>query len=298
MIRAFHTGRTGASEHQKLMAVAANNMANVNTDGYKTSNLSFQELIYQRVRMPDDYERRRAMYDERVIVNRTGRVPPRRGYDDYDDYYGEGGVSPVDYYSSNKLRVGAGGRANETAMVMTQGAYRSTDSRLDVLIRGEAFFAVMNRFDGEIAYTRNGSFAVSNEDGYEYLVTANGEYVLDENYDYILMPEDRENLMLISHFQEYGEEDNFIRIGLFTCDNIYGLERIGENRYSPTEFSGEMELETREGVDIIQYGLEASNVNIAEEMLKVIQAQRAFQSNLTVVRTADEIEAYTNQLRQ
>ena len=291
MIRAFYTGQTGAIEHQKMMDVAANNMANVNTDGYKTSNLSFQELLYQRVRMPDDYENRKSEYDSRVRQNRGQPAVPY-GYD------GEDIPSPVDYYSENKLRVGVGGRSTESALVMTQGAYKRTDSPLDVLIKGDAFFAVLNKYDGSVSYTKNGAFNVSVEDGEEYLVTSSGEYVLDENYERILLPENREGLKLIPHFTAGDEEDNFLKIGLFTCDNIYGLSRIGENRYEPTEFSGEMSLESRTNVGIVQYTLEMSNVNIAEEMVKVIQAQRAFQSNLTVVRTADEIEAYTNQLKQ
>jgi flagellar basal body rod protein FlgG len=268
MIRAFYTGQTGAAEHQKLMSVAANNMANVNTDGYKTSNLSFQELLYQRVRMPDDYETRRGHYDNNVRVNRNGFQAARRGmgggeYDEYDDY--DERPSPVNYYSENKLRVGVGGRSTESAIVMTQGAYRNTNNPLDVMIRGNAFFAVLNRSTGEVSYTRHGAFDISNEDGEEYLVTSSGEYVLDENYDRILLPPDREGLIIISHFEELTEDvDNFIRVGLFTCDNVYGLLRIGENRYAPTEFSGEMNLEARRGVDIIQYSLEMSNVHIAE----------------------------------
>jgi len=292
MIRAFYTGQTGAIEHQKLMAVAANNMANVNTDGYKTSNLSFQELLYQRVKMPDDYESQKSVYDARVRQNKGLPAVPRGYNADDDDIPGA-----VNYYSENKLRVGVGARSTESALVMTQGSHKRTDNILDALIKGDAFFAVLNKYTGEISYTRNGAFAVSNENGYEYLVTMGGEYVLDENYDFILLPEDREHLKIIPHFQPGEHEDSYIKIGLFTCDNIYGLARIGENRYMPTEFSGEMELETRGSVDIIQYGLEMSNVQIAEEMVKVIQAQRAFQSNLTVIRTADEIQAYTNQMR-
>jgi len=292
MIRAFHTGQTGAIEHQKLMAVAANNMANVNTDGYKTGNLSFQELLYQRVKMPDDYEAQKSVYDARVRQNKGLPATPR-GYEADDDDI----PSSVNYYSENKLRVGAGARSTESALVMTQGSYKRTEGILDVLIKGDAFFAVMNKYTGEVSYTRNGAFAVSNEDGEEYLVTMGGEYVLDENYDYILLPEDREELKIIPHFMPGEEEDSYIKLGLFTCDNIYGLERIGENKYIPTEFSGEMDLETREGADIIQFGLEMSNIMIAEEMVKVIQAQRAFQSSLTVIKTADEIEAYVNQMR-
>jgi len=276
MIRGFYTGTTGAIEHQKLMAVAANNMANANTDGYKSSNLSFQELIYQRVRMPNDYESRSETYDRWVRRNQHG--------------------VEVDYYSENKLRVGAGARATESALVMTQGSYRHTGNILDVMIKGEAFFAVENK-NGDIAYTRQGSFAISEEDGDQYLVTAGGEYILDENYDRIIMPENIDKIRFIKFSESDGNDEYAIKLGLFTCDNIYGLARIGENKYITTELSGEMELEIRGGVDIVPRSLEMSNVNIADEMVKVIQAQRAFQSNLTVIRTADEIEAYVNQLR-
>lgn len=295
MIRAFYTGQTGAIEHQKLMDATANNMANVNTDGYKTSNLSFQELMYQRVRMPDDYETRKAHYDSNVRVNK-GLSPVPYGYEADDDDI----PSLVDYYAENKLRVGVGARSTESALVMRQGAYKMTDEPLDVLIKGDAFFAVLNKYTGEISYTKNGAFTVSLEDGEEFLVNMNGEYVLDENYDFIILPENNNkgDLRLISHLENSADgEENVVKIGLFTCDNIYGLMRLSENKYAPTEFSGEMDLETREGVGIIQYSLEMSNVNIAEEMVKVIQAQRAFQSNLTVIKTADEIEAYINQLR-
>ena len=301
MIRGFFTGRTGAVEHQKLMAVAANNMANANTDGYKASNLSFQELLYQRVRMPDDYEASKARYDRNVRVNR-GLTPVPRGYDPDD----EDMPSPVDYYTENKLRVGAGGRSTESAIVMTQGAVKQTGNAFDVMIKGDGFFAVMDRHGG-ISYTKQGAFQISvEEDGEYYLVTSTGEYVLDENYERITLPEDRSQLRFVAHFEEYAEYDEeeggeyIVKLGLFSCDNIYGLSRLGENKFGATEFSGEMNLvdiESSGKINIIPYSLEMSNVNIAEEMVKVIQAQRAFQSNLTVIRTADEIEGYINGLK-
>ena len=297
MIRGFYAGRTGAVEHQKAMAVAANNMANVNTDGYKTSNLSFQELLYQRVRMPDDYEAGKSRYDMNVRANK-GLPPIPPGYDPED----EDMPSPVNYFSENKLRVGAGGRSTESAIVMTQGAVKQTGNALDIMLKGDGFLAVMDRTGG-IAYTKQGAFQISAEDGEEYLVTSTGEYVLDENYDIIVLPKDRSQLRFAAHFAEYGEYDEeggetVVRLGLFSCDNIYGLSRMGENKFAATEFSGEMNLvESTSNIDIIPYSLEMSNVSIAEEMVKVIQAQRAFQSNLTVIRTADEIEGYINGLK-
>jgi flagellar basal-body rod protein FlgG len=137
-----------------------------------------------------------------------------------------------------------------------------------------------------------------------FLTTVYGEYILDENYERIMLPENininREDLMLVPHSYpepENPEESNLIRIGIYTFDNIYGLELIGGSKFMPTALSGEAEIMESPADNIIrQYYIEASNVNIADEMVRVIQAQRAFQSNLTVIRTADEIAAYVNQL--
>lgn len=296
MIKGFYTASTGALEHQKMMAVAANNMANANNDAYKTSNVSFQELIYQRMRMPDDYEGRREQYDMWVRRNKgLSSVPSEEELDEMEWEDTEGYSN---YFYENKLRAGTGARVSESAAVMRQGAYQETRDPLTALIKGDAFFAVMDRRTGEIAFTRECSFNLSQEEDGEYLVLPSGEYVLDEYYNRILIPDSIERANLKLAAPSYSESDeNTVTLGLFTCNNIYGLARIGGNKYFPTDVSGEMVNETREGVEIISHAVEMSNVNIAEEMVKVIQAQRAFQANLTVVRTADELAAYTNQLR-
>ena len=292
MIKGFYTASTGAIEHQKMMAIAANNMANVNNDSYKTSNVSFQELLYQRVRMPNDYENRQGLYD--VWVRRNKGLPsfPTEDEEETADF-----ADFSNYYYENKLRAGTGARVSESAIVMRQGPIQETRDPLTALIKGDAFFAVMDK-NGDISFTREGSFNLSEEEDGVYLVLSSGEYVLDEYYDRIVIPDyiDRANLRLSA--PSYNEEnENVVKLGLFTCNNIYGLARIGGNKYFPTDLSGEMVTETRAGVDVIPHAVEMSNVNIADEMVKVIQAQRAFQSNLTVIRTADEIEAYINQLR-
>ena len=296
MIRGFYTASTGAIEHQKMLAIAANNMANANNDGYKTSNASFQELIYQRMRMPDNYESRQTQYDTWVRRNKGLSSVMSDITDISDDELDSESFS--NYYYENKLRGGAGARVSESALVMKQGSYNETGNPLNALIKGDAFFAVMDSRNGEIAFTRDGSFELSNEDDGTYLVLSTGEYVLDQDYDRILIPDTvkPENIKLVA--PSYGEyDDNTVKLGLFTCDNIYGLSRTGTNKYYPTDISGEMVGETRPGVEIISRAVEMSNVYIADEMVKIIQAQRAFQSNLTVIRTADELAAYVNQLR-
>ena len=307
MIQAFYTGKTGAAEHQKMMSITANNMANVSTDGFKASNATFQELLHQRVRMPNDYENRPGVYEARNNYNTRNwnRGAPPAIYDEdgepvFRSY-------PGNIFTENKLRVGSGSRVSENALVMTQGNLVFTDDNLTVALSNpRAFFAVLNpHYENEdasaIYYTRSGRFSLSIEGDGIFLVTGSGEYILDEDFERIMLNEDmdKNNIIFMPHGYpaDEGEGSNVIRLGVYTFNNIYGLEHIGGNRYVPTEFSGEAEIIENLSDNIIrQHYIEASNVNIADEMVRVIQAQRAFQSNLTVIRTADEIEAYVNQL--
>jgi flagellar basal-body rod protein FlgG len=307
MIKAFHIGRTGAAEHQKMMSVTANNMANANTDGFKASNATFQELLHQRMRMPNDYESRPGLYERRNRFNTrnwNNFAPPPVFDEDGEQIFRS---YPGNIFTENKLRVGTGSRLSENALVMTQGSLTRTDNVFSAALADpRAFFAVGNPYDPEsedlpVLFTRLGMFTLTGEDDELFLVTTAGEYILDENFERISVSIDvnREDIILVPHTYPADEEDeNIIRIGVFTFDNLYGLEHFGGNKFAPTEFSGEYQLIESPPDNIIrQYYVEASNVNIADEMVKIIQAQRAFQSNLTTIRTADEIAAYVNQLR-
>ncbi|MCL2773826.1 MAG: flagellar hook-basal body complex protein [Oscillospiraceae bacterium] len=292
MIQGFYTATTGAIEHQKMLDIAANNISNANNDSYKTSNISFQELLYQRMRMPNDYESNQNNYDTWVARNKGQTpVPADQLTDD------QIAANNANYFAENKLRSGAGARVSEAGLVMTQGAAKDTTDPLSAMIKGDAFFAVEDK-DGNITYTREGDFNLSLENDGLYLVLPNGEYVLDENYDRITIPDNvnKDDINLVSPSYA-GDDPTDIKLGLFTCNNIYGLSRISEDQYVPTDFSGGMVAETRPGVDIVNHAAEMSNVSIADEMVKIIEAQRAWESNLTVIRTADEIEAYANQMR-
>ena len=316
MIKAFHIGRTGAAEHQRKMEITANNLANVNTDGFKASNATFQELLHQRMRMPNDYESRPGVYEQRQRFNTRNwnNFAPPPIFDEDGEFIFQ--HYPGNMFTENRLRVGSGARMSENALVMTQGNLMRTGHALTAALTDpRAFFAVENPHDpfGEmpVLFTRAGAFALSMEDGLIYLVTTAGEYVLDEHLQRILVSPDMSisNLRLVAHGYPVAipvPDPDIIRIGVFTLDpnqdpellsNIFGLAQIGGNRFTTTEFSGAMSPMDNPPDGIIrQFYMEASNVSIADEMVKVIQAQRAFQSNLTVIRTADEIATTVNQL--
>lgn len=296
MIKGFYTGARGVIEYQKMMDVAANNMSNANTDGYKSMRLSFQELLYKRVRMPDNYEANRENYDRFTAYNRAianGARPVSE--EDEEDMEGEPGTG--DYFSENKLRVGAGGAGMETALNMTSGSFYETGNQLNAIIEGNGFYAIESLYGEAYYYTKDGSFHVSVEEDANYLVTSLGEYVLDDNYNRIAIPDEANSPRIVGSNLEYSGDINDLRVGIFTCNNIYGMDMAGGNKFLPTDFSGEMYSVENESVRVVPGYLEMSNVSLAEEMVRVMQAQRAFQSNITVVRTADEIEAYTNQMR-
>lgn len=295
MIRGFYTGSRGVLEFQKAMDVTANNLSNSNTDGYKSARLTFKEILYKRVRMPDDYEDNREVYDRNIARNRA-----LREYTPTIDEETEGDPGTSEYFSENKLRIGGGTKAAGSALNMSPGAFYETGDMLNAVIVGNGFFCVEG-MDGEsYYYTRDGAFRISTETDDNYLVTALGEYVLDGSYNRIVVPQDVEMPTITlddvnSGGGQIGEDS--VPVGVFLCSNVYGLHLTGGNKFTTTDYSGEMEAIGGDIVGVKSGYLEMSNVSLAEEMARVIQFQRAFQSNLTLIRTADEIEAYTNQMR-
>ena len=308
MIRGFYVGGRSAAEYQKAMDVTANNLSNVNTNGYKSSRLSFRDILYKRVRMPDDYEQNRGRYDRNVATNRSFRgegSPNPYIQEEYNYFNGEDAIideqeypGASEYFIENKLRIGGGLRVIESAINMSQGSFENTGDMLNALITGDGFFCIEG-LDGEsYYYTRNGAFRISAEVDGNYIVTAAGEYVMSRDFDRIVIPEEADFPYIAMEGDENADDINALYVGVFMCNNIYGLHLTGGNKFTVTEISGEMESIGRDRTDVKAGYLEMSNVDVAVEMSRVIQFQRAFQANLTLVRTADEIEAYTNQLRQ
>lgn len=261
---AFHTGKTAMIAQAKALEVYGNNIANVNTYGYQTLRADFADCIYESY---------------------------RRDFVDSDND-GEKDILETDW------QTGHGAYMQKTALMFSESHFYETGIMLDYAIAGEGFFAVQNRW-GETNYTRDGSFGMTQIDdevaaeGTEnadwYLVSDAGEYVLDYEGNRIVVPFEDENRSSVDYSALTA------MIGVYDFPNPYGLDALGTNRYSATGRSGEPVAnpfeEKLEGVLIV------SNVDLATQMVKLIETQRAYQISSRVVTTADELARIANNLR-
>lgn len=177
---------------------------------------------------------------------------------------------------NTQLKSGSGSRLEKIDILFNQGAPYRTDSLTDFAITGDGFFAIS--YEDEIFFTRDGSFQVTNMDDGNYLMYQGG-YVLDNNEEYILL----ENL-----------EDE-INVGVYEFANNSDLQRSGDNLFQISNEDAEYNLS--ENSKVMRGYLEASTVEVSEEMVKLLQTQRAFQLNSSVIKTADEIEQTINSLK-
>ena len=194
----------------------------------------------------------------------------------------------------NYIQNGHGVRVQKTGIDFTQGDLQSTDMPMDCSILGDGFFAIENRDDETITYTRDGSFEISNDDSTAYLVNGAGNYVLDADGERIEVEAAATTTDSNGNTTTTGGFDSS-KIGVFTFTNNYGLELAGGNQYKETEASGEAEAIEK---PTIQVGyLESSKVDLSQEMVKMIEASKAFSLGSKVVQTADDMEKVINQLR-
>jgi flagellar basal-body rod protein FlgG len=245
----------------------SNNLANVNTTAYKKENLEFKSLLYQTLRTADQDG-----------ANAAG--------------------SPIN------LQVGLGARPVATARDFSAGSFQRTDRSLDVAIEGSGFFSAL-RGDA-IVYTKDGTFKLSPTDDGLTIVTSEGYPILDTDDAPIVIPD--ENISLeddgsILFTNEDGLlEDLGQRINLTQFPNAQGLTAIGQNLYSPTAAAGAPELESDGNVArlsrIVQGVVEMSNVSVADEMVKMIVAQRAYELNSKAIQTSDDMLNTANNLRR
>lgn len=257
MLRALWTSASGMTAQQTNLDVISHNIANVNTVGFKRSRANFEDLIYQDIRDPG------------VLSSTQNRVP-------------------------SGIQIGLGVKLSDVSKIFSQGSLMKTDNPLDVAIQGEGFFKI-EMPDGSDAYTRAGNFKIDNEG---YIVTTEG-YRLSPNIQ-ISAPETVLNISISpngkvvivrnSGGQQTTEEAGNIKLYRFM--NPSGLRAIGENLFKYTEASGEP-IEGDPNIDgfgkLAQGFLEASNVNIVEEMVNLIVAQRAYEVNSKGIITADEM---------
>lgn len=262
MMRSLWTAGSGMVAQQFNVDTIANNLANVNTAGFKKSRVDFQDLLYQTLRFGG------------TPVTAGARLP-------------------------TGIELGHGVRPVAIQRIFSQGTVRQTDNPLDLLIEGEGFFSVLLP-DGTVAYTRDGSFK---KDGEGRIVTSDGFLLQPE----ILIPEDAVAISIGADgtvaVQRPGEtepeEVGVIELARFV--NPAGLRAHGRNLFLPTAASGPA-VEGRPGEpgfgSLAQGYLELSNVQVVEEMISMIVAQRAYEVNAKAIQASDEMLQAANNLRR
>lgn len=257
---------------QMNVDLIANNLANVNTAGFKKQRMEFKTLLYQTMVRP-------------TVDPATGIVAP------------------------SNLQVGLGVRPVATTRIFEMGNLERTENNLDFAINGPGFFAIQRNLD-TIAYGRDGNFRLSVADGGLMLVTAEGFPVLGVDDDVIIIPEgvnaatmrvsDDGTLLFTTVDGEI--EDLGLQIALVQFANPQGLEAIGSNLFIVTASSGEPLLEadgmTAQTSVILQGFIEMSNVQLAEEMVRLIIAQRAYEINSRAIQASDDMLQQANNLRR
>ncbi|MDD4565406.1 MAG: flagellar hook-basal body protein [Eubacteriales bacterium] len=219
----------------------------------------------------------------------TGFKPQQAAFSSlmYQSINGGGG-------EGNTIQAGHGVKIQKTGIDFNQGDLNRTDITTDCAILGEGFFAIEDREDGTITYTRDGCFKFSVDGSDAYLVNSAGNYVLDEDENWI---EVQDIKTVVDSNGTITTEGGFDaeQIGIFIFTNKYGLELAGGNQFRTTEASGESEA--LEKPDIMTGYLENSRVQLAQEMVKMIEASKGFSFGSKIVQTADEMEKIINQLR-
>lgn len=274
---AFYTGVAGMLASQSFMDATANNMANVNTVGYKTQNASFEDLLYTKMNIHSNYQPQNAENGET-----DGENAPVMADGKTDSNWPDG--------SRVYDLVGHGVKIGSVDLLYQQGGFLNTERQLDFAIDGDGLFAVENS-RGEVEYTRNGRFNLSIEGKKVYLVNAQGYHVLDRKGKQITLALDE---------NDNPDYDGLIeKLGIYYFDNPYGLTPTDGGSFLESENSGEAVAAKAgdERSEVLQYYLENSNVQLSDQMVNLIQAQRSFQLNAKVVQTADSIEEMINNLR-
>ncbi|RMG57729.1 MAG: flagellar basal-body rod protein FlgG [Gammaproteobacteria bacterium] len=261
MMKSLWISKTGLDAQQQRLAVISNNLANVNTTGYKRQRASFEDLIYQQVRQV-------------------------------------GAQSTQNTKLPSGLSIGTGVRMVSTARNFSQGNIVHTDNAFDVAIEGRGFFQVLLP-DGNLGYTRDGSFKID-EQG--QLVTSNG-YIVQPA---VSIPSGALSVEIgedgtVSVLQAGANAPTQVgAIQLADFINPAGLQAIGKNLFLETASSGAPETGTPglNGLGTLQQGaLETSNVNIVEELVNMIETQRAYEMNSKSISTSDQMLQYvTNNL--
>jgi flagellar basal-body rod protein FlgG len=253
MMRSLWVAKTGMEAQQTQLDAISHNLANVSTNGYKRSHAVFEDLMYQNLRQSG--------------ANSTEQSTLPTG-----------------------LQAGLGARAVATSRVFTQGAFSQTTNPLDMAVRGNGFFEVQMP-DGTTGYTRDGSFQV-NAQG--QMVTNNG-YLLSSG---ITIPANAQSVTVgndgtvsvVTPGQATPQTVGQLQLASFI--NPAGLEPKGQNLFGETAASGAPVTGApgANGMGTVQQGfVETSNVNVVEELVAMIQTQRAYELNSKAIQTSDQM---------
>lgn len=258
MNQALWAAKTGLDAQQTRMAVISNNLANVNTTGFKQGRAVFEDLLYQNVRQ-------------------------------------SGGQTSQDTELPSGLSLGTGVRVVATQKLFTQGSILQTGNSLDVTINGRGFFQILLP-DGSLAYTRDGSFQQSADgqmvtaSGY----TVQPGITIPSGAQSITIGNDGVVSVMLAGQTSPSQVGSLETVDFI---NPVGLQPMGENLYLETASSGTAQSGTP-GVDgfgaLIQGALEGSNVNVVSELISMIETQRAYEMNSKAISSTDEMMQYLN----
>ena len=260
MIRSLWIAKTGLDAQQTQMDVISNNLANVSTSGFKRARAVFEDLLYQTIRQP-------------------------------------GAQSSEQTQLPSGLQIGTGVKPVATERIFTQGNLQQTGNSKDVAIQGNGFFQVLMP-DGTTSYSRDGSFQI---DANGQLVTASGYAVQPA----ITIPPDTQSLTIARDgtvsVQQAGSATpvtvGTLQLAMFV--NPAGLQSLGENLYGETAASGTPSSNApgSNGAGLLNQGyVETSNVNVVEELVNMIQTQRAYEINSKAIQTSDQMLQRLTQL--
>ena len=260
MLRGLWSAASGMSAQKLMIDVISNNLANVNTSGFKKSRADFQDLMYQ------------TMAEAGSTTASGGKVP-------------------------TGIQIGMGTMPVGVHKMFSQGDFKSTDNDMDLAIEGKGFFKVIN--NDEEVYTRAGNFKLD-ADG--YIVTSNGDKLQPE----MTIPSDTVNIKIdktgtVTAFNPSSQGTTIGNIELYNFSNPAGLYSIGQNLMRATDASGDPIAGTpgSDGLGTIGQGfIEMSNVDVVEEMVSMIMAQRAYEITSKAIQTADNMLQIANNIKR
>ncbi|MEW5819975.1 MAG: flagellar basal-body rod protein FlgG [Cyanobacteriota bacterium] len=260
MLRSLSTAATGMIAQQVNIDVISNNLANVNTTGFKKSRAEFQDLLCQTLKAPG------------AQVNQGT-------------------------YQPSGIQIGLGVKNSAVQRITTDGIFQSTDNPTSIAISGEGYFQIQMD-DGTTAYTRDGNFKI---DANGQLVTTDGFQVIPQ----VTIPQDATEITITAGgkftVKQPGTAE-LTEVGtleLVRFPNDAGLLAVGKNLFLETGASGTpvQGIANQEGFGSIEQGfLEGSNVQVVEELINLISAQRAFEANSNVIRASDEALKTVNRI--